>query len=132
MESPRRILLKESARSIRQELKRQFPQTKFSVRLDRYSMGEAIDIRWTDGVATEKVEAIASKYEDISRDERTGEILSGGNRYVQCHRHYSDEAMKQIENEIKGDTVIPTYSSGEPNMVWFRDECWRRLVKRDF
>lgn len=73
---------------------------KFSVRIDRFSMGESIDIRWLDGPATVLVDRIADKYSDIDRDPTTGEILSGGNRYVNATREYSPAIQKQITEEF--------------------------------
>ena len=79
----------ETAKLLRRELRREFPGTKFRVRIKRFSDDEAIDVYWFEGPVTGKVEAITRKYEDVKRDERTGEILSGGNRYVHCHRKSS-------------------------------------------
>ncbi len=40
------------AKLIRAELKDQFPDTKFSVRSSRYSMGSNVRVGWTDGPAS--------------------------------------------------------------------------------
>lgn len=79
----------ETAKLLRRELRREFSGTKFRVRIKRLSDDEAIDVYWFEGPVTGGVEAITRKYEDVKRDERTGEILSGGNRYVHCHRKSS-------------------------------------------
>lgn len=54
-----------------------------SVRSEQFSMGSAIRVKiLRDGVSLADVERIAHQAEKVSRCEMTGEILSGGNRYV--------------------------------------------------
>jgi len=48
-----------------------------------------------------ELENITSKYEVISRDEGSGEILSGGNTFVDVDVDY--KLRSQIENKIKKD-----------------------------
>lgn len=45
----RYISTKETAQIIRKRLKTQFPNTKFSVRYQSYSMGSHVNVSWTDG-----------------------------------------------------------------------------------
>jgi hypothetical protein len=88
---------------IKKILKKEYPGAKFSVRIDKYSMGESINVR-TDAFhidqvadprgygyinqASEKdaairtnIKELLAKYEDIDRDQ-WGEILSGGNTFL--------------------------------------------------
>lgn len=51
------------AKLIRAELKQNFPNIKFSVRSSNFSMGNAIDIRYSGNVAEEDVEKLVAKYE---------------------------------------------------------------------
>ena len=51
-----------AAKNIRAELKAAYPGVKFSVRTERFSMGNAIRVGWTDGPNTAQVEAIINKY----------------------------------------------------------------------
>ena len=118
--------IKEAAKRLRQELKEKFPETKFSVRIERYSMGEAINVFWTNGTASDKVEEILPKYEDIDRDEATGEILCGCNRYVHGHRTVTDDIREKIAKEIKEYYACPLQS-------WqLQYEVWKRIKERDF
>jgi len=48
---------------IRQELKAAFPEIKFSVKSESYSMGNSVNIDWIDGPTTDEVSAISSKYQ---------------------------------------------------------------------
>jgi hypothetical protein len=75
----------ESARLIRSELKARHGWTsrQVSVKSDSYSMGSSIDIKIkVPGISIAAVEEVANGQERIHRCEHTGEILSGGNRYV--------------------------------------------------
>lgn len=54
---------KESAKEIRKVLRREFPATKFSVTTARGSMVSAVDIAWTDGPTTARVDALVKCFE---------------------------------------------------------------------
>jgi len=62
------LTVTETAKLIRQEIKKHFPNTKFSVRSSSYSMGASIHISWTDGERTKTVEAIVKGFEGKSFD----------------------------------------------------------------
>jgi phospholipid N-methyltransferase len=95
----------ESAKILREALKKEFPEIKFSVRSKSYSMGSSIDISYTDGPIEKDVEKIASEFEDVRYDEMTGEILSGGNRFIRVSRDVSEENEKAIFNQIQKEYV---------------------------
>ena len=83
------------AKEIRDTLKRKYGWTsrQVSVRREYFSMGSSIDVVIKDPtIPIKPVEEIANAHEDISRDEYTGEILSGGNRYV--HVAYDSDALR--------------------------------------
>ena len=86
----------ERAREIRKELKIKFPGVKFSVR----SKSSSITIRWTDFPTIEAVEEISKKYQSISYDEYTGEILCGGNIYVFTENTWSEDMKEAIKENI--------------------------------
>jgi hypothetical protein len=52
------------ADAIREELKKLYPDTKFSVRSETFSMGDAVRVSWVDGQTTKEIDAILSKYQD--------------------------------------------------------------------
>lgn len=79
----------EAAKWLRGALADAFPGFRFSVRTDRFALGEAIDVNWTDGPSEDRVVAIVRVFEQIDRDTASGEILGGGNRYAQAQRQYS-------------------------------------------
>lgn len=51
------------AKAIRQELKENFPETKFSVTSEGFAGGDAVNISWEDGPTTDQVEEITGKYQ---------------------------------------------------------------------
>jgi hypothetical protein len=51
------------AKLIRLNLKKAFPGVKFSVRLQRYSSGSSIDVRWTDGPTKAEVKTITHAFQ---------------------------------------------------------------------
>lgn len=87
---------------IKKILKKEYPNAKFSVRIDKYSMGESINIS-TDLVAREvltlpngeevngyaqktidtihNIERMLKDFKHVDRDDY-GEILSGGNTFL--------------------------------------------------
>ncbi len=58
----RNIYTKEVAVIIRKELKKAFPETKFSVRYKSYSMGSHVSITYEDGPPVKAVEAITDTF----------------------------------------------------------------------
>lgn len=75
---------KEAAATIRQALKaRGWNSRMISVRGDNYSLGSSIRVTIkSDSIPMQVVRDIATGVEEIDRCEVTGEILSGGNRFV--------------------------------------------------
>lgn len=52
----------ETAKLVRAALKREFPGVKFSVRSQTYSGGASIDVKWTDGPTTKRVDPVVKAY----------------------------------------------------------------------
>lgn len=85
------------SKELKAKLKAAFPSVKFSVRSDK---SRSLTIEWTDGVTVSMVNAISSEYESISRCAYTGEILSGGNRYVSLRRNFSPDSYTAKAAEV--------------------------------
>lgn len=84
----------DSARLIRQALKSQLGLTSkdVSVRCSNFANGSAVDLTIkTASASFSAVKAIAEREESIRRCEFSGEILSGGNRYVDVRIDYELE-----------------------------------------
>jgi hypothetical protein len=85
-------------------IKKAYPSATVRVRLDKYSMGESINVRTDafkidqvadprgygyindisekDKAIRDNIKRLLSEFESIDRDSATGEILSGGNTYL--------------------------------------------------
>jgi hypothetical protein len=119
-----------AAKNIRIELARAFPGVRFSVKSRRYSGGNAIDVRWTDGPMAAQVDAIISRYSagsfdgmrdtyDYSRDAWTDAF--GDAKFVFSHRDYSDAAITACGRtacakwgvSMPLETIAAAYRSGE-------------------
>jgi hypothetical protein len=94
------------------ELKRNFPRTKFSVRYESFSGGDAYNIDWTDGPTVKQVDEIVKKYGDRHPDKYSqGDYwdthisvfnsLYGSVGYVMTQKDVSEEACAQIEGQLR-------------------------------
>lgn len=127
------------ARAIRAALKRQgWNARQISVKTKYYSGGSSITVTIKDqAIPLQPVEQVANAHESITRCEITGEILSGGNRYV--HVSY-DSAAVQVRaaryrpaveaavQAIEGSSLVPI--AGTPYLVG-RDEHGRLTLWSD-
>jgi len=52
-----------TAKMLKKRLTALYPRVKFSVTSDNFSMGNSVDVRWTDGSLKETVEAITNQYQ---------------------------------------------------------------------
>lgn len=97
-----------AAKMIRNELKENFSDTKFSVRSKSYSGGSSVTIYWTDGPKSAEADSIVSKYqyghfngmEDIYEYSNTDENLPQ-TKFVMTQRTMSDETRDDIINTIE-------------------------------
>ena len=87
---------REAAANVRTALKAEgYNAKRVSVRTRYYSMGSSIDVTIRDATAnTATVNRIAEGAERIDRCEITGDILSGGNRFV--HVTHTTEARAEL------------------------------------
>ena len=122
----------ERAQGIRNGLKRAgIPSRAVSVRSSSFSMGSSIDISVKDiSVRLDIVKAIAQQHEDVRRDEYTGEILGGGNRYVSVSydsdalRSASDAYLPEAEKIVARctpGTFEPIACRGTLSLVYYCD-----------
>lgn len=99
------------AKDIREELKNAFPNIKFSVKSQTFSMGNSVHIDWTDGPTDEMVNAITKKYQyghfngmdDMYELSNNRDDLNQA-KYVQTHRNKSEgveKALKDFQEELK-------------------------------
>lgn len=112
----------EKAKAIRAELKKAgFSSRQISVRLISCGYSSAFRITIKDGnISQLQIEDICNKYKEVEYDERTGEILEGGNTYVTVQRDYRlpldgseyldavKNALAKLEREGQGEKIEGT------------------------
>ncbi len=112
-----------AAKAIKQELKKEFPTVKFSVKSESFSMGDAVRVNWEDGPTSKQVDSITAKYqyssfnsmEDMSENTNCRNDIPQ-TKYVTLSRDFSEaatlSAIKTIKEvdliEIKWDMLITT------------------------
>lgn len=91
-----------AAREIRKELKEAFPNIKFSVRSDNFSMGSSVDIGWENGITEKEVEQIVNKYQYGHFDGSIDMYESSNYRndipqakFVDCARTITDDILEK-------------------------------------
>jgi hypothetical protein len=112
-----------AAKNIRIELARSFPGIKFSVKSERFSMGNAIRISWTDGPTSAQVEEISKKYEagDFDgmtdcynyRKDHAWPDAFGDSKYISHSREYSP-ALVQTAIDYLWDKYCPEVAKVTP------------------
>ncbi len=94
--------LQAAAKNIRIELAATFPGVKFSVKSSRFSMGDSIRVRWTDGPTIGQVDEIIDRYAGGSFDGMTDcysyardawRDAFGDAKYISSERESSDRAI---------------------------------------
>jgi hypothetical protein len=108
----------DTARLLRQALRRTFSGIKFSVRSETYAGGASIDVRWTDGPTAQAVKALADEFAgadfDATQDLKTyrapelvpdpehgvREVHYGAD-FVFCDRTASEELASKIVDRVR-------------------------------
>jgi len=123
--------LNAASKNAKAELKAAFPGVKFSVKTSRFSGGDSMHVKWTDGPNTKQVEAIINKYSAGKFDGMTdcydynmttwNEVF-GDAKYVSASRDYSDAL---IEDAIR--IVVNKFGGCEPITIdeYRRGSSWR-------
>jgi hypothetical protein len=98
----RTIDTREVAALVRKELKKNFGKAvKFSVRIDRYSMGSSVDISWTDGPTENRVREIVDPF-------RGGRFEGMSDCTYSADQWYCPEHGAVTAEEYGGDTFCDT------------------------
>lgn len=137
----------ETAKAIKKELKKNFPNTKFKVTSESYSMGSSVNISWIDGETKEEIYAIIKKYQyghfdgmqDLYEYSNSREDIPQV-KYVMAQRELSEETIKTfIEEHNKRyceEQQLPLNPSENFQYLdkWFNGYqfAWRELFKLNF
>lgn len=135
-EAPRYISTVERAALIRAALKAKGWSSRLvSVKAESYSMGSSINVTVkVPHIPLSVVAAIANEHEDIRRCEASGEILSGGNRFIHVKRDseqfraYADALAAQLPTGRAGCPVTRARVLGFD--VWAEDRETLHAVTR--
>ncbi|MFW6172427.1 MAG: LPD29 domain-containing protein [Elusimicrobiota bacterium] len=120
-----------AASEIRKVLKREFPQTKFSVTSKGFSMGDSVSVRWIDGPTREQVENKISQFQEGHFDGRQDLYIYSNTRedmpqtkYLSCDREMSEETKEIIKKRL-GITDEEAWND--------KANCWNStLIYREF
>ena len=130
-----------TAKMIRKELKSVFPGVKFSVRSSQFSMGNSVDISWTDGPARELVDHYVKKYQSGYFDGMTdcyeyvgvdAALGCDGAKYVQTSRTMSAALRAKITDaaashgwDVEDSRFNPEFFEENHPELW--DESYRAM-----
>lgn len=76
------------SKTIKADLKKTFSATKFSVKYDSFAGGDAVKIKWVDGVSSNSVNDFMKKY-------------SNDVKYIQLNREMSDATKAIISEKLE-------------------------------
>ena len=123
-----------AAKNIRIELKRAFPEIKFSVTTKTFSMGNSLSVRWIDGPNSAQVDSIINKYQAGSFDGMTDcynyansawTDAFGDAKYVHSNRDYSDRAIASAIRTVAAryagnlrEIIMPTIEDFRMGRAW--------------
>lgn len=103
-----------ASKNLKKQLTLLFPGTKFSVKSDRFSMGNSIDVSYMDGPAFNLVKPIVDAYQygsfngmediyehDNSIESRAHEAVFGGTKYSDVRRSLSTDVLNTANDWIE-------------------------------
>lgn len=136
------ISLKDTAKYLREALKKAFPGQKFSVRGSSYSGGSSIRVEWTGGVSFKKVDEIAKQFagatfdgmQDLKEYQKSlfnGRVVRWGADFVFCERDISEEQKHKIADYLKGyyDIEADTQDLGQSFELLGMFRNWYQLIR---
>lgn len=126
-ENPTMSTAANCAKAIRTELKKEFPFIKFSVKSDNFSMGNSVNISWTNGPTTKQIDEITRKYQYGHFDGMNDMYVNSNYvdnlpqaKFVQTCRNKSEDLEKEfatLTDRVLNDVSnIPT--SEARNIAW--------------
>lgn len=131
-----------AAKNIRRELKQAFPGIKFSVTTSKYSMGDSIRVRWTDGPTEKRVTDIIDRYQEGHFDGMTDYYeyhdsvfctTFGGTKFVFAERQFSDDFVAGVILEVSAKRGSINGVDCPSVEQWKRGSChgdWHTIIWR--
>lgn len=132
----------EVARLVRAALKESFPEIKFSVRSNTYSMGASITVMWDDGPSEHQVESVTAVFSgsrfDGMDDLKTsvkhvvdGAVVRFAADSIHVSRHYSDTLVQRaIDNVYHAlRDSFDLHQLDKPTVQQYKNgETWQHLL----
>lgn len=146
MTDRRYIQVAETAKLVRSVLRESFPDTKFSVRSESYSMGAAIRIGWQDGPCEPQIDALVNPFKGAYFDggidyqgcqyaTLDGEPVRFQSDFITCNRQYSDAFLSRIlltlSQKYARQLTLEDYKSGALENVRLADEYVGTLLHQE-
>lgn len=129
-----------AAQAIRAELKKTFPAVKFSVTSKSYSMGNEVNIQYTNGPRKSKVEEVTKKYqyghfngmEDMYEISNERKDLPQA-KFVTVCRKCGDAEKAALTEKVKADWSVATDAEawGKTN-AYIADLVYREFCNTDY
>lgn len=135
-----------AAQAIRQDLKKAFPGVKFRVRSSSFSMGNGVDVDWTDGPTRSEVDRIIGRYQ-YGHFDGMQDLYEYSNRrddlpqakYVSGSRSMSDRVRAELLAYVAERFFEPedregvTENTRMPNGCWWvQEQVWREFNERSY
>lgn len=135
-----------AAQAIRQDLKKAFPGVKFRVRSSSFSMGNSVDVDWTDGPTRDEVNRIIGRYQ-YGHFDGMQDLYESSNRrndlpqakYVSGNRSMSEAVRAELLAYVADRFFEPeerdgvTENTRMPNGNWWvQEQVWREFAERSY
>lgn len=121
---------------IRKDLKKAYPTTKFSVTSSNFSMGNSVDISWTDGPTQGEVDTLLADYVDGYFDGMTDCYNYTSHtdekprtKYLSCNRTMSKEFEVEVCLSIEEPLFGREYEQDRRVYALFRETNWEKKQK---
>lgn len=133
----------EASKLIRKDLKKKYPKIKFSVRCQNYSMGDNVDVNYTNGVPSEEINTLLAKYqyghfnsmEDIYEHSNRIEGLPQ-TKHLFVRREVDPEMKQQVKKEVAEKWGIEDINNEQEwfdkTGLWSDQRIFDELQKRTF
>ena len=121
------------ALAIREELKKEFPAVKFSVKSSNFAGGDSVHISWNEGPTSREVDVFTNKYQYGSFDGMTDMYNYSNTRedlpqskYVSTRREISEEVNNVVFESLK------LLSPEDRQDYEIKQDCYRIISKTPF
>ena len=132
-----------TSKAIKSELKKAFPNVKFSVKSSNFAGGNSVDVSYDDAILRSKVKAITDKYQYGSFD-GMNDIYNYDNKnesipqvkYVSVSRNMSDETsaelLKEFQNTYKGAEKLTMNDYHQDSLGYVSNVVYIMFIEREF